>query len=261
MTCTRPFFNRGELTSCGKCEACLSTKSFQWTLRLRDELRYHDKSVFLTLTYDDENLEDINRRDVQLFLKRLRKEIQPKKIKYFGCAHYGSKTFRPHYHMIIFGIGGLAELKVYCLHGHSSSRLIDKVWSKGSCHIGTVTAKSIGYVTGYLRKKRELPYVLQKKCFNFQSQGLGLACALQEKEKIMSGRYLYEGKEVRIPRYYLNKLELELSDSEREKLERIKKRAIEARRYEIDYDQHDGKYLPQEEAVLEARKMFSKDVI
>lgn len=45
------------------------------------------------------------KRDIQLFLKRLRKRFQPKKIRYFICSEYGPTTNRPHYHGIIFGLG------------------------------------------------------------------------------------------------------------------------------------------------------------
>ncbi len=73
----------------------------------------------MTLTYDDEHLPindyvdsdgvihgkpTLRKRDVQLFLKRLRKNYKyDNHIKYFCCGEYGGKTFRPHYHLIIFG--------------------------------------------------------------------------------------------------------------------------------------------------------------
>jgi hypothetical protein len=38
-------------------------------------------------------------------MKRLRKKIQPLKIRFFHCGEYGDKTRRPHYHALIFGYG------------------------------------------------------------------------------------------------------------------------------------------------------------
>ncbi|WP_209313267.1 MULTISPECIES: hypothetical protein [Enterobacterales] len=53
----------------------------------------HETNCWLTLTYADEHLPwteygfpTLDRRDVTLFLKRLRKAIAPLKIRYFGCG-------------------------------------------------------------------------------------------------------------------------------------------------------------------------------
>ena len=68
----------------------------------------------LTLTIDDENLEysedwqpQLCYRDVQLFIKKLRKQNAKhtkNKIKYFAVGEYGGLTARPHYHLIIFNV-------------------------------------------------------------------------------------------------------------------------------------------------------------
>lgn len=92
---------------CGKCLACLSQKSREWTMRLSHEWYYYNQrnSIFLTLTYDNNHIPDnysLNRRDVQLYLKRLRKAGL--KFKYLCAGEYGFKYGRPHYHLIIFGI-------------------------------------------------------------------------------------------------------------------------------------------------------------
>nr|QPB07368.1 MAG: replication initiator protein [Microvirus sp.]QQL13310.1 MAG: replication initiator protein [Microviridae sp.] len=42
------------------------------------------------------------KRDIQLFLKRLRKTLYPRKVRYFICSEYGPETQRPHYHGILF---------------------------------------------------------------------------------------------------------------------------------------------------------------
>lgn len=90
---------------CGKCEACLSLKRQQWFFRLYYEREHSKNSYFIGLTYDDEHLPKdlrLNKRDVQLFLKRLRKHIQPYKIRYFLVGEYGEDFGRPHYHLILF---------------------------------------------------------------------------------------------------------------------------------------------------------------
>ena len=53
------------------------------------------------------------KRDLQLFLKRLRKKLvktygKDKKfrIRFIGCGEYGGTFGRPHYHLVIFGMDG-----------------------------------------------------------------------------------------------------------------------------------------------------------
>ena len=96
---------------CGKCLSCRIAKRKEWSTRLWHELAYHNKSVFLTLTYDDYNVPDnesLRLKDLQLFFKRLRKSLYKAdfpRIKYFACGEYGNMTARPHYHSIIYGLG------------------------------------------------------------------------------------------------------------------------------------------------------------
>lgn len=103
---------------CGQCIGCRLTRSREWANRCMLELQYHQQACFLTLTYNDqyvprsyytdsdtgEAFESLSlcRRDVQLFMKRLRKRYGSG-IRFYGCGEYGPQTLRPHYHLIIFG--------------------------------------------------------------------------------------------------------------------------------------------------------------
>lgn len=89
---------------CGKCICCRENKAREWALRLKCESYLHDVTSFITLTYDDDHLPaggNLNYKDVQLFLKRLRKS-QESKIRFFCAGEYGSTTSRPHYHLIVY---------------------------------------------------------------------------------------------------------------------------------------------------------------
>ena len=85
------------------------------------EASLHESNCFVTLTYSDEGiahldrcidpetgeigagpLRSLNKRDIQLFMKRLRKRTGAK-IRYLQCGEYGSKTQRPHHHVLLFG--------------------------------------------------------------------------------------------------------------------------------------------------------------
>ena len=74
-------------------------------MRIMNEVRMHDVSCFVTLTYNDENLPKDNtlvKEDLQKFWKDLRYRIFPEKIRYFASGEYGDETQRPHYHAVIF---------------------------------------------------------------------------------------------------------------------------------------------------------------
>lgn len=172
MLCTNPFVRdksgkvfhkamvQGDIESmldgipfpCGQCLACRINKRRVWTHRLILEALDHEVSSFITLTYSDESLvysadapvPVVCKRDVQLFLKRLRKLVGP--FRYYLCGEYGGLTHRPHYHAILFGIppnAGDYILKAWSIDGVPI----------GHIQIGECTPESIQYVAGYVTKK------------------------------------------------------------------------------------------------------------
>lgn len=146
---------------CGQCTGCRLDRAESWATRCENEALMHRANSFITLTYDDEHLPDdysVQKRTLQLFIKRQRFEIAPTPIRYFGCGEYGEKTLRPHYHLIIFGFDypdkefhsysrGRTPSKLF------SSKLLNKVWPSGLALIGDVTHQSARYVAGYCMKK------------------------------------------------------------------------------------------------------------
>ena len=66
---------------CGQCAGRRLDQSKQWALRCVHEAQVHDENCFITLTYNNENLPkdgSLNKRDFQLFMKRLIKEMEVK---------------------------------------------------------------------------------------------------------------------------------------------------------------------------------------
>lgn len=146
---------------CGKCIGCRLAHSRQWAVRCVHEASLHDRNCFLTLTFDDAHLPSsmsVNVRDVQLFLKRLRKALsyQNIKIRFFACGEYGDKNLRPHYHLIIFGYDFSDDR---CLLRQTPygplyiSDFLFSLWPYGFHTIGNVTFKSCAYVARYVTKK------------------------------------------------------------------------------------------------------------
>jgi hypothetical protein len=144
---------------CGQCIACRLEYSRRWAVRIMHEAQMHDNNTFITLTYNNENLpknQTLVLDDVQKFYKRLRKKIQPTKIRYFNCGEYGEKFGRPHYHSIIFGYDFPDKTilkKLPTGHIIYDSALLKNTWTHGNVAVGSVTFESSAYVARYILKK------------------------------------------------------------------------------------------------------------
>ena len=141
---------KSTLVPCGQCMACRINHQRQWATRMVHESYSHKESCFVTLTIDDEHrnaTHSVDQRDMQLFIKRLRKELQPQKIRIFFCAEYGTKSNREHYHAIIFGWTP-QDKQEYKRNKQGdmvySSELLQNLWKKGFCTIGEFNAPPSG---------------------------------------------------------------------------------------------------------------------
>jgi len=156
---------------CGKCLNCKKKRRSDWSLRLEHEYLYSDSALFITLTYNDasiprnKGIPTLNKKDLQDYIKRLRNshvayvsrelgirksEVKnySKQIRYYAVGEYGSKTNRPHYHILLFNYD-IANLKP-----------IESQWKNtqtghplGFVDIGKVSSASINYTTKYMFKQ------------------------------------------------------------------------------------------------------------
>lgn len=136
--------------SCGSCKGCRLRHAREWSIRCVHEARSHQRSSFVTLTYNSENYSiSLNYRDLQLFLKRLRKQTGP--FRYYAVGEYGESTLRPHFHLLLFGYYPSDQRKI----GKDlySSPSMEKTWGKGNVSHGQVTRQSAAYCTAYAMKK------------------------------------------------------------------------------------------------------------
>lgn len=202
---------------CGRCIGCRLERARQWAVRLVHERKSHEFASFLTLTYSDEFLPkdgSLSVLDCQLFLKRLRSRLSPRRIRFFLCGEYGEETRRPHYHAILFGYD-FPDKKLFSRgKGRSlfvSSELLD-VWGKGHCSIGDVTFESACYVANYATKKitgekAEAFYGGRKPEFVLMSRRPGIGRSWIEEfwsDVYPSDEVIVRGVEARPPRYYDN---------------------------------------------------------
>lgn len=148
--------------ACGRCIGCKLDKARDWAIRCVHEASMHKENCFLTLTYRPENLPlngSLNKRDIVLFIKRLRRRYENIRFKYFQCGEYGDLLGRPHHHVLIFGFNFPDRLPFKKIGGNQlylSDELSfgDKpLWPHGFASIGDVTFDSACYVARYALKK------------------------------------------------------------------------------------------------------------
>lgn len=147
--------------ACGQCVGCRLERSRQWAIRCVHEAQMHEDNAFITLTIDDEHLNNRDRPDsldkseFQRFMKRLRKRLAGQKIKYFHCGEYGSVNNRPHYHACIFGYD-FPDKSIWSIRDDVRlyrSQMLEELWPLGFCSVGDVTFESAAYVARYILKK------------------------------------------------------------------------------------------------------------
>lgn len=227
----------GIRVNCGQCIACRIKRTRMWSLRAAHEASQHEHATFLTLTYSNEHLPknlSVNKRDLQLFIKRLRRRI-PNKIRYFACGEYGAPSAlerlghlsdigRPHYHILIWGwepddcVYWRPSKKGFPLF---NSAFLHDIWTYGYCVVGEATPETAQYIAGYTIKKvngrkQESHYVrvhpeTLEHCycepeFQLQSQGIGKNFLDQAPTDLIKGYLTYDGKTFGIPRYYLKQV-------------------------------------------------------
>lgn len=127
------------------------------------EASQHPFNSFWTLTYSDDTipltidgLQTLRRKDLTDFVKRLREDYSPLKLRYFNVGEYGDSSERPHYHLALFNYPS-------CSRGHSQfnrranccsvCERVLRIWGKGIVHSGQLEDNSAAYIAGYVTKK------------------------------------------------------------------------------------------------------------
>ena len=266
---------------CGRCVGCLLDRSRDWATRCMLEASYHDHNCFITLTYDDEHLPEarecinpltgevcesplrtLQKRDFQLFMKRLRKALEPIKIRFFACGEYGSTTYRCHFHAIIFGYD-FPDRTYYKSNfrgdKYYTSELLQSCWSdKDNVPIGHVCVADISfdtcaYVARYCLKKMDNDMKDFYETFNLDPEftlmsrkpGIGRLFYDENKEHIYEGdRIILSDKKgskiLRPPKYFDKLYDIDYpSDFEKIKNNRLNyaenKKELELKETDLDY--------------------------
>lgn len=166
------------------------------------------------------------KKDVQLFTKRFRKSSEKElvllgesgidtsqwpSVRYYTVGEYGSTTFRPHYHSIIFNVAP------------KTMERVTAHWSMGHCKVGSVSAASIHYVTKYVINRVgdwegvEPPFSL----ISNRSGGLGSSYILKHRDwhkgDVMRPYVMQDGFKLPMPRLFKDKI---FSAGEKERMAR-----------------------------------------
>lgn len=202
------------LVKCGKCLECAQDYSREWSYRCELESRCWDNNCVVTLTYADTDGE-LCRRDAQLFMKRLRENFAPKRIRFFGCGEYGKRYKRPHYHIVLFNCS-FDDLyywkKSQTGNPMYRSPTLEKLWTAGYSVIEPLTLETVKYCAKYLQKlidyhgKKVKPFVMMSN-----RPGIG-ALALEKFPNIVSAivntdKIYSEGHYIKTPQYLLRYVE------------------------------------------------------
>lgn len=229
---------------CGRCVGCRLEKSRQWAMRILHEKKLHKENCFVTLTYDDAHLPafgNLVKRDLQLFIKRLRNEYGAG-IRFYGCGEYGDVNRRPHYHVVIFNYSP-NDKTLYKRNKRGeplyNSVSLSRIWSNGFVVIGDVTFDSAAYVARYVMKKQTGKNVHLYDVVNGDGEifrrnpefavmsrrpGVGLGWYKKYgKETYTHDNVIINGRKVRPPRYYDGKYEQE-NPVNFERLKKVRKR-------------------------------------
>ena len=138
------------------------------------------------------------KKDVQDFIKRLRSALQrdPRftcfdtRFEYFLCSEYGPKTFRPHYHGILFfrssALARLLDADFILSIWQKSGSLTTK--AKSECFKRVNSASGVSsYVSQYVTSDSSLPFSLKVKAFapfHLQSKSIAIGSQAFDPESI-----------------------------------------------------------------------------
>lgn len=183
-----------------------------WSFRLMKEGERSKSALFVTLTYNTENVPisengymTLRKSDLQKFFKRLRK-LSDARLRYYAVGEYGTNRFRPHYHIILF---------------NADIEQIERAWALdnqkiGDIHCGEVCEASIGYTLKYVSKPKRIPLHQRDDRipeFAIMSKKMGDNYITENmikwhKNDLTNRMYvpIKDGKKIAMPRYYKEKI-------------------------------------------------------
>lgn len=178
------------------------------------------------MPYDKNGHPMVSKRDVQLFLHRLRKRLNTK-IRYLLVSEYGPHTQRPHYHAVVFNLSVVQKSEQMITYTDLADVQVEvqRSWSHYDRKTGLYYP--IGYSSVYPLNDRMISYVCKyhalpkdlytpenfEKPFSLVSRKPGLGISYVENSQSFHSSNIFHwyypstsGTKRSLPRYYSERL-------------------------------------------------------
>lgn len=237
---------------CRKCMGCRIQKRNYYSMLARFEsFTYYQKNLdssFVTLTYDDDNLPvngSLSIDESKKFVKRLRehlfrsdfptrfiqsfgRQIEVPDFKYYICGEYGEETFRPHYHIILFGVNTFI-----------ASDFVRRAWSKGNITVSALNGARIRYCMKYIDKQFDSDIVPDSSFqvpFSTWSKGLGQDFIMDNFESVLKNNGINNGGVITPLNQYYRRLygiesNVNIMDLQKEQIELALQKNMNPKKY------------------------------
>lgn len=228
-------------------------------------VRYNDSECSLELDNGVKYNAVVYRKDIQDFMKRLRKSLQPLKVRFFCSSEYTPLNHRPHYHGIIFNYPydrNLPKEKVLKeVHDH-----IEATWKNGFVSVDFCNGPRCNYCAKYCVKPVDTLSIQRPSPFILCSRRPAIGAAYferldrvawhleQHNTTYVADNFSKNSKpfKTKLPKYYVDKI---FSDpglrAEQSLYERIQRLFDESYPFDRIHDLTDSEYDSREQELEE----------
>lgn len=248
---------------CGKCMECMKKKARDWNVRLQEEIRINKNGKFVTLTFNNESLEELGKEINGLTGYDLDNEICRLATRRF-LERWRKKHKKSIRHWMITEIGGNRTERIH-MHGllfTDKVKDIETIWKYGHVYIGDyVNESTITYIVKYMHKTDIKHKEYTSKIFTSAGIGRGYTDRPDSNNnKYKTGKTnetyrLRNGTKLALPIYYRNKI---YTDQEREKLwiEKLDKEERWVNGIRVDISKGEDEYYK----LLEQERQLNKQL-
>lgn len=244
---------------CGRCFECVKRRRNDWYIRCLIESRFRRYTYFGLLTYAKVG-DKLVKRDVQLFLKRLRSYGYT--FSYLIAGEHGAKKDRPHWHCLFF-----ADTAISYAH-------IAKAWRGG--YLEDVGQNKAGWIRFEpIRSARSIRYTVK---YIYKYDGVDPRFELMVSKNPAIGKsflvnhvafltrksvdFSIDGRRTAMPRYYKRKFFDDYEDIKQEVNGALAAKVAEIAQREIDsirsrYPQMDDHELKN--VILKSKELYNEE--
>lgn len=213
---------------CGKCMECIKQKAREWQARLLEDIKTNTNGLFITLTFSNESILELNNEIKDLTGYNLDNQIATLATRRF-LERWRKKYKKSLRHWLITELGheNTEHLHLHGIVWTQEKKEIEKMWKYGYVWTGTedgtnyVNEKTVNYITKYVTKIDEKHPNYKPKILT--SPGIGsnytnTENAKNNQYKETDTREYYRtrtGHKIALPIYWRNKI---YNDEERENL-------------------------------------------